>query len=190
VARPRKVVSPSQAPPRDGARVIDEFELGPRIAVGGDDMNLIGRALHAVIAAELVNPARDDAIETTAALLDGLGARGVLDAGAALAVAQRFDRFVRAQFGATRLTVEYPIQHALDDGRSVHGWIDVLLETPSGLVVIDHKSSPRPRSEWRTEALEHSGQLIAYRTALEACGERVAGCGIHFPVSGGLLLVA
>jgi len=55
--------------------------------------------------------------------------------------------------------------------------------------VIDHKSSPRPRSEWRAEALEHSGQLAAYRAALEACGKRVAGCGIHFPVSGGVLLL-
>jgi ATP-dependent helicase/nuclease subunit A len=190
IARPRKVVSPSQAPPREGARVVAEFELGPRISVGGDDMNLVGRALHAVIAAALVNPVRDDAVDTVAALLDGFGAGGALDARTVLAVAQRFERFVRAQFAVTRITVEYPIEHSLDDGRSVHGWIDVLLETPDGLVVIDHKSSPRPRSEWRAEALEHSGQLAAYRAALAACGERVVACGIHFPVSGGLLLVA
>jgi ATP-dependent exoDNAse (exonuclease V) beta subunit len=67
----------------------------------------------------------------------------------------------------------------------VRGWIDVLLETDAGFVVIDHKSSPRPKGEWPVEALEHSGQLAVYARALEAAGKNVAGCWIHFPVGGG-----
>src|SRR5690606_25455180 len=106
-----------------------------------------------------------------------------------LAAAERFRAAVAKRFAPRRIHVEYPIVHVLADGRVVRGAIDVLLETEDGVVVIDHKSSPRPRSEWNEDALEHSGQLDAYRRAPAAAGLPVAGCWIHFPVSGGLLRV-
>jgi ATP-dependent exoDNAse (exonuclease V) beta subunit len=87
-------------------------------------------------------------------------------------------------FSPIRIFVEHPIVHRLDDGRLVSGWIDVLLETAAGWVVIDHKSSPRPRSEWLEETLLHSGQMAMYRDALQAAGRIVHQCWIHFPVSG------
>jgi hypothetical protein len=65
----------------------------------------------------------------------------------------------------------------------------VLIETELGWVIVDHKSSPRPRADWPAEAEEHAGQLAAYRRALEACGERVASCWIHFPIGGGIVRI-
>ena len=78
----------------------------------------------------------------------------------------------------------------MDSGQLAKGWVDVLVETSEGWVIIDHKSSPRPKSEWEQEALEHSGQLKAYKEALESAGQTVAGTWIHFPVSGGMIEVA
>ena len=68
--------------------------------------------------------------------------------------------------------------------------MDVLLETPEGWVIVDHKSSPRPRAEWVEEALAYSGQLRAYARALDAAGRPVAGCWIHFAVGGGMVQVS
>ena len=76
-----------------------------------------------------------------------------------------------------------------DNGQVLLGWIDLLLETDAGWVVIDHKSSPRPRSEWTAEAIEYSGQLAAYVSALRGAGLECAGCWVHFPVGGGLVEV-
>ena len=78
----------------------------------------------------------------------------------------------------------------MDNGQIVRGWIDTLLDTETGWVIVDHKSSPRPRGEWEAEALAYSGQLDAYRHAVAAATDRgVVGTWIHFTVSAGLVEV-
>jgi ATP-dependent exoDNAse (exonuclease V) beta subunit len=189
----RESVNPSAALALENARIGEVVELGGRVKLHGEDMAAIGTALHALIAAELLNPGRE--LENARALLAahcGVDfqsrsdtAATFVDAESALAAARRFRAWIEQKFAPQRTWVEYPVAHLLEDGRAVRGWIDVLLETDSGLVVIDHKSSPRPKSEWPTEALEHSGQLAVYAQALAATGKKVVGCWIHFPVSGG-----
>ncbi|MGQ0835231.1 MAG: PD-(D/E)XK nuclease family protein, partial [Gammaproteobacteria bacterium] len=169
------------------AAVGDIVSLGERIPIRGDDMTAIGTALHALIAAELVNPHRDDRLERARALLAGYGVGTILDAEAALAAADRLREWIERRFAPRRILCEYPITHVLPDGRVVRGWIDVLVQTDRGWIVIDHKSSPRPRAEYRDEALAHSGQLAVYRRALEAAGMPAVGGWIHFAVTGTLV---
>ncbi|HEX7080640.1 MAG TPA: UvrD-helicase domain-containing protein [Gammaproteobacteria bacterium] len=187
--RRRERVLPSQAAEVAGAAAVETVELGARIRLFGDDMTAIGTGLHAVIAAELINPGRPDAVERARALLEGFGVAAFVGADDAVAAARRLRAFVD-RLGARQVLVECPIVHRLDDGCVVRGAIDVLVETDAGWIVIDHKSSPRPRVEWPTEAAGHSGQLAAYRSALEAAGRKVASCWIHFPVGGGIVRVA
>ena len=94
-----------------------------------------------------------------------------------------------ARFNPRRLLVEYPVEMRQDKGQVLRGWIDLLAETAAGWIVIDHKSSPRPRSEWADEAVGYSGQLAAYVNALRAAGMECAGCWLHLPVGGGLVEV-
>ena len=186
----REALSPSRAPPVDGATIGEVVELGNRIVVRGDDMNLIGSALHAVIAAELVNPDRRDAELRAQAILRGYGSDAWVDADAAVVCARRFRTFVIERFEPTRILAEVPAAARLPNGQLLRGWIDVLLETGDGWVVIDHKSSPRPKSEWKPEALAHSGQLAWYRSMLAASGARLAASAwIHFPVGGGMVRI-
>lgn len=182
----RERLSPSAAAPLETAEVLETVDLGARVKLNGDDMTAIGMALHAVIAAEILQPDREDALARARALLEAYGVAAFIDAAETLAAARRFRSWLDERFQPRRVLVEQPITQRLEDGRVVHGWIDLLVETDAGWVVIDHKSSPRPKCEWPVEALEHSGQLAVYRDALEACGERVAGCWIHFAVSGGM----
>lgn len=183
----RERLNPSEAPACQGVGVAETVELGERLVLHGDDMTAIGTALHGAIAAELVNPGRDDAFARTRALLESHGVGAFIDTAAALEAARRLHGWIEERFAPRRMLAECPIVHRRDDGRIVRGWIDVLVETANGWVVIDHKSSPRPRSDWPVELAEHSGQLAAYRDALEAAGRPVSGCWIHFPVGGGLV---
>lgn len=184
---PRELSHPSAAEPIEGAAVGEVVELGERTAIHGDDMTAIGSGLHAVIAAELVNPEQADSMERAEALLATHGVETCVAAADALAVARRFRAGVLRRFQPTRLYAEYPVTHALGDGRLTKGWIDVLLETDAGWVIIDHKSSPRPRSNWAREVAEYSGQLAAYGDAIKAAGKPLSGCWIHFAVSGGIV---
>ena len=107
----------------------------------------------------------------------------------AVECARRLRAVLNARFGPHRMLVEHPVKLVQDNGQVLHGWIDLLIETGAGWIVIDHKSSPRPRSEWTDEALEYSGQLTAYASALNGAGLECAKCWVHFPVSGGLVEV-
>ena len=122
-------------------------------------------------------------------MLQGYGVDAFVAAEDALAAAQRLRAFIEKRFRPQRLYVEYPMQRCEVDGRVTSGWIDLVLETNAGWVVIDHKSSPRPKSELQAEALEHSGQLAEYAKGLEASGRAVASSWIHFPVVGALVQV-
>ncbi len=60
--------------------------------------------------------------------------------------------------------------------------------TPEGFVLIDHKASPRARSDWEEIALGYSGQLEAYSEGISrATGKPVASRWIHFAVTGGMV---
>ena len=187
--RLRERLSPSGVVPAEGAAVGSIFEFGPRIAVHGDDMGKIGTALHAAIAAEFVNPHRDDAVDCARNLLwNGAGKRAMSPYDA-VECTRRLMELLKTRFAPRRIFVEHPVELVQDNGQVLRGRIDLLLETEKGWIVIDHKSSPRPRSEWVDEALEHSGQLATYARALQGAGLDCAGCWVHFPLSGGLVEV-
>ena len=187
--RLRERLNPSDAGPAEGAAVGSIVELGPRLAVHGDDMGRIGTALHAVIAAEFVNPGRHDAVEYAASIIQNAAGEEAMAPADAIECARRLRAVLNARFGPHRILVEHPVKLVQDNGQVLHGWIDLLIETGAGWIVIDHKSSPRPRSEWTDEALEYSGQLTAYASALNGAGLECAKCWVHFPVSGGLVEV-
>ncbi len=83
--------------------------------------------------------------------------------------------------------MECPFHYRRSNGQLVSGFMDLLLETAAGWVVIDHKSFPGRRADWAAKALKYSGQLAAYAPALAATGRRCVGTWIHFAVGGGLL---
>lgn len=189
VLRLRERLSPSEAGPVEGATVGNIVELGPRIAVHSDDMGKIGTALHAAIAAEFVNPDRDDAVKRVASLIRNWAGEGAMAPIDAVECSRRLRKYLKARFDTNRMLVEHPVEFVQDNGQVLHGRIDLLFETEAGWLVIDHKSSPRPRSEWADEALEYSGQFAAYAAALRGAGLECVGCWVHFAVGGGLVEV-
>ena len=54
------------------------LETRPRLPIHGEDMAGIGTALNAVIAAELMKPDRDDAVEVAAALVAAMVDEGAV----------------------------------------------------------------------------------------------------------------
>ncbi len=185
-----EVVTPSHQPAAPNAYIKAMQELGGRVAIRGAEMVDLGNALHAVIAATVVNPlTKRPAIARARDLLIAHELVGVIDAPDAVAAADRFLEYLE-RYEPTAIQVEVPVQHRRDDGTLVQGFIDCLVETASGDIVVDHKSNPRPQSEWPDVAMAASGQLLAYVDALEAGGRTVRGALVHFPVSGGVVEVA
>jgi ATP-dependent exoDNAse (exonuclease V) beta subunit len=176
---------PSTLPQCETAHIGSIIELGDRLEINGDyEAAALGSALHAVIATTIAGQ------QATARVLRDYGLEKTLSVATADECARRFLAEITSRFQPVRLIAEYPIHYTNTNGQIISGWIDLLVETQDGFVLIDHKASPRARSDWEEIALGYSGQLHAYTEGIaQVTGRPVLGQWIHFGVTGGLVEV-
>lgn len=183
-------LSPSGAEPCADSVAGDVIELGDRMKLDGvEDVTALGQAIHSIIAAEINSPDDEEGSRATRILYEW-GFQGSVDPAAAVQAAHQFIAWVKTTIEPVAWHVECPITHVLDTGQVAHGFIDLLLETKDGWVIVDHKATPRPRNEWKDIAEGYSGQLGMYKAAVEGVsGRPVVGTWIHMPVGGGVISI-
>ena len=167
--------------------IAEQVDVGTRIALrSGVDMNALGNALHACLAADLVDPDAPLGREEVEALLAVQGLARQVDVGAVLAQLAAFRGWLGSRWPGAEVRTEVPVESRVPDGQVLAGRIDLLLSTPAGFVLIDHKASARPRADWARVAAEYAGQLAAYADAVERTGgARVVERWLFFPVAAG-----
>jgi ATP-dependent exoDNAse (exonuclease V) beta subunit len=105
--------------------------------------------------------------------------------------ADMLDRFVARLdklFKPRSFLVETPFETINFCGQRTSGFIDLLLETDKGLVIIDRKSFLGASADWPAKALSYSGQLAAYRDSRR--DSPIASTWIHFAAVGALVQIA
>jgi ATP-dependent helicase/nuclease subunit A len=140
----------------------------------------VGRAVHAVL--QTVDLATGDGLDATAraqALAEGIPHREAEVRALARSVLQ--SATVRAAVTGGRYWREVPVA-AIVDGVTVEGFVDLLIETLEGLVVVDYKTDQAPTDEELDAAMDrYRAQGAAYAVALErALGSPVARCVFVF----------
>tara|TARA_R110002072_G_scaffold211501_4_gene369082 strand:+ start:2525 stop:5662 length:3138 start_codon:yes stop_codon:yes gene_type:complete len=178
-------LSPSSVAPIATAYMGEVIELGERLDINGEyDPATLGSALHAVIATTLMGQ------KATERVLVDHGMENTISVEVADESTNRLIAAIHARFDPINLYTEYPIHYTNDSGQVISGWIDLLVETAEGFVLIDHKASPRAKSDWEEIAVGYSGQLGAYAEGItRATGKAVISRWIHFAVTGGLVEV-
>jgi len=174
-----------------GCHVPEVEVYGERIdLMGKPDMGTLGEALHACIAFDWLNPELPEREARIAAILVNWGADRNLDTKVVAAGIKRFREWCITRWKPTAFYVEYPVEVTLANGQRMKGRIDLLLETPYGWVIVDHKSNPLPRSEWPAIAQGYLSQLTGYKLAIEkASGTKVLHQVINFSIGQGVCLV-
>lgn len=187
VSHPRARLTASHAQSLDNAAIGEITELGGRLKQRGDPEDaVVGDALHAIMAAAFIQPKRDALPATVTRLLKGYGLDTVMQTDEIVTGVDGFRKWIGNKFATKRTLVEWPFHHTTATGQRVDGWMDLLLETGAGWVIVDHKTFPGAKTEWKAKALEYSGQLAIYRDALVAAtGQKIASIWIHFIVGGG-----
>ena len=182
-------ISPSYHPALASAKISEVKNLGERISLKGTpDMAHLGEAIHALIASYVINQPEDPR-PLAEKVLSRYAVTEHISLEDALLCLERFNQFTR-ELGAKRIEVEYPIEYRLPNQQLASGWLDVLIETEAGYIIVDHKSNPMSQAEWEKNALKYSGQLALYKSAVEAITNKpVIGCWVHFAVTGGCLKV-
>lgn len=179
---------PSSEEPISMVAAAVRHDFGVRLDVGATtDMEQLGTALHHCLAVALSAPG---------AGADGIRAilsqyPSVLTNPADVAdLVERLANWIADQYPDAKIHTELPVSRVLPNGQLQSGKIDLALELSDRWVIVDHKSNPQPKSEWETLAMAHSGQLAAYKEAIEAISEKpVAETLIHFTTGGGLVHV-
>ena len=89
-----------------------------------------------------------------------------------------FEDWLQAHFNPTSLLREWPILALDDKGTVVSGTADLIVETPQGVWVIDHKSD---LVDDPVEAFgNYRAQLASYAAALTKEGKTVLGVAINW----------
>ena len=182
-------ISPSMQPRTTSATVGRRIEVGERLPFKGNpDPEILGEALHNIFAADIINPNHADRATMVTNALENHGLLSSIAADDVLACASRFQGCLHDNFRPLSIRPEWPVTMTLENGQRMQGWIDLLVETEEGWIIIDHKSFPGGRKNWDQKALSYSGQLAAYRNAvMQATGQPVISQWIHFSVGGGLV---
>jgi ATP-dependent helicase/nuclease subunit A len=193
--RPRYGISPSSAsvdwpdlPPLAlGAveSIGERLPLGKRVDVEAD---VIGNAVHAFLAADVPERTREERLALAKRLLTAAELGELLSPEALLQSSDQLRAWVVRRWPGAVWRREYPIRATVDSpvgARRVHGTIDLLLETPDGVVIVDHKSFLGEAPRWPKKAGEFASQLAAYAWVMRAAGKRVLGSYVHFAVGAG-----
>ena len=182
-------------PPQVGISEIERLisyreavEFGERLPwKGNPDPGTVGDAMHRIFAVEILNPESDEGtrLKRISDLLVGFNLESHLDPSEVAATVDRYRAFVKEQFSPISEQVEVPFSYLNELGQCVSGFIDHLLETAEGPVILDHKIFPGQREDWEAKALSYSGQLDAYVQALSENG--TIRCLIHLVTNGATL---
>ncbi|GMU79525.1 MAG: ATP-dependent DNA helicase [Acidimicrobiia bacterium] len=163
---------PALGVPADPNLRKDEAEADRPAFRRGRGGTSVGRAVHAVL--QTVDLATGRGLQAAAraqALAEGVPEREaeIRELAAAALRAPVVRRAVEAAWPAWR---EVPVA-ATVDGVLVEGFVDLLVETPDGLVIVDYKTDRVPAAADLHDALErYAVQGGAYALALEAALER------------------
>jgi ATP-dependent helicase/nuclease subunit A len=178
-----------------GAAPIPPVELlaiGQRLPLGEEKdvtWDLVGDAMHAFLAADVAGLEREQRLARAHRILVASNLGSLLTAHALLRAGDQLRGWVDARWPGATWHREFPVTAALASpggARRVQGTIDLLLEAPEGVVLIDHKSFPGGQSQWGAKANEFAPQLAAYRHVLAAGGKRVVATYVHFPIGAGV----
>jgi len=183
--------SPSQAVAEAAGATFHVEELpGPSHFPSGADADqyaAIGDAVHSYLATlpsmRSVNDAEKEGVAERC--LAAFSVTGIFAPTVLVSSGERFLQWVEKRYPGADWHVETAANGPRPAGGNWSGTIDLLLQLPSGgVVVIDHKSAPIRREHCEAKAGQYTGQLAAYGEMLTSAGETIESTWIHFPLAG------
>lgn len=178
-------VTPSEAE-GSGAEV-ELHQIGPRAQIHGKhEMDAVGTALHAFLAADRPQRSREDRLEIARGCFERHGVAGAMTPEEVVAASDALVAWATKEWPGATWHREWPVWQRKPDGSVIRGIADLVLELPTGFVVIDHKSAPGGSDDKvKAKAAGYGPQLAAYAATIsEATAKPCVAQFIHFGVLG------
>ena len=180
---PAARIAPSDVTGRGHA--IARWELGEPLEVASNtDMQRLGEAVHSFLAADQPEIAYSDRMSLATDLLDRWEVTEAMAPPDIILASDRLKNWASENSEAIRWHHEVPLAERKYDGTLVSGDADLVVETSTEILIIDHKTLPRPVSDDSEKMASFAGQLGTYRSALRlAFPKHRVRCFIHQPTA-------
>ncbi|NLJ18435.1 UvrD-helicase domain-containing protein [Globicatella sulfidifaciens] len=165
--------------------------IGNRLPLSGNpDMATLGDMIHAFLAVDNVSLPQNYRLVLAEELIERYGITA-LSTESLLEASNRLQQFIDERYPDLVFKYsEWPI-HLRKGLQKASGWIDLLIDTPKGWVIIDHKSFPGKEVDWLLRGNSYLPQLRTYAEALHKATDRtVSEAWIHMPVVGTMIQFA
>ncbi len=175
------IANPSAAQPVP-CHVTEIATVGNPIQVkGSPNLGQLGLAVHASIAAAVSDKANLSK-ELVVTMLEANGVIGSVDPEELVLQIGSFLDWCKTRYGNAPMLAEHPVEMVMENGQWVVGQIDLLIDTPEGWVLIDHKASTKAEESFPALARAYSGQLNMYKSAISASGTPVTEAWLYVPL--------
>jgi len=174
-------------------RLVSVHQIGPEHPLVGHDLPpaRVGDAVHAFFAADDATrpvPAREGFAQT---ILDRFEVAAPGLASHLVAAADALDGWVGSQWPGCRWRREAPVWHTRPSGTVIRGIVDRLVEHPSGVAIVDHKTLLGTTERALADSVLFFGPLAAYGEAVTGALELpLLGCFVHLPLAGRIVELA
>lgn len=179
--------NPSAASRMD-ARAGKCLPVGERISLSVPaqiDWSVLGSALHACLATSFTATSQPMTVDEISTVLRGFDVLQHITPEAVHRQIQALHVCIQQNWPGCKPSAEVPVKVTLPNGQIMNGRIDLLLDTPKGWVLIDHKSSPLGADKWDDLVSDYAGQLAAYAQAIEiSSGRKVLEQWLFLPMAG------
>lgn len=188
---PSLSIRPSNLEAVEFAKILYEIDLGGRLPlIGACDMTLVGEAIHRFLAADDPSWLKEKREQLAKNILNAWQVTA-LDPRDVVIMGSRFRKCIEDKWPQASIHREAPVVWRNGD-RTLSGRIDIYLELPDRIIVIDHKSFPGGRSQWLDQVQKYAGQLNVYADAINASlpDKKLVELALHLPISGELLFLS
>lgn len=170
---------------------IERLPSGIALDATSYDDDVLGNAVHGFLAADVEELPFEARLARARDLVNGWSLSGIVRPDSLVAASDRLRAWIRARWPDAIWHREMPIEAvvASEHGeRRLSGILDLLLETETSYVVIDHKTFPATSEPaWRAKCKTFIPQLAAYVHAVAMLQTKpVEACWVHLPVGGAM----
>lgn len=168
------------------ANVTQARVLKTRLMVNGRfESEIVGDAVHAYLGVNTRGRTINEKVEIARRCLANFGLELNIKLDGLVAIGNQMEEFIDEAYPGAEIMCEWPVTYQNELGQYMEGPIDMLLETPDGYVIIDHKTYSGSSPE--KHAKKYAPQLNAYKAAVEAAtGKKVLATLVHMPVVGAI----
>ena len=172
------------------AKIVERISLGARLALtGSPDMAALGDAVHGFLAADASRRDGAERLGLAERLMTRWGVGGSLSPADVVAAADRLWSFCSTKWPGARILREWPVAGLMGLQR-VRGRIDLIIETDTGFVILDHKTYPGRPDTWEERVVSYGPQLDLYaKLCAAATGKPIEALFVHLPVAGAMLRI-